>query len=235
MFRRNENLNVSVQDFVVRDLYTIMNGRVKTPQYSLNERAVNSLYGSAEISFKNYLYVSSTLRNDWFSTLAPDNRSILYPSVTTSFIFSDAFKSRMPAWLSFGKIRAAYAEVGDDNVDAYSHSLYYQVNNNSYPSPSGDLVPVGSISASTIPNANLRPLRVSEMEFGLDLRLFENRVSFDFAVYRKITKDQIISAQISTASAYSSQLINIGQSMNCLLYTSPSPRDRTRSRMPSSA
>jgi TonB-linked SusC/RagA family outer membrane protein len=214
MFRRNENLNVSVQDFVVRDLYTIMNGRVKTPQYSLNERAVNSLYGSAEISFKNYLYVSSTLRNDWFSTLAPDNRSILYPSVTTSFIFSDAFKSRMPAWLSFGKIRAAYAEVGDDNVDAYSHSLYYQVNNNSYPSPSGDLVPVGSISASTIPNANLRPLRVSEMEFGLDLRLFENRVSFDFAVYRKITKDQIISAQISTASAYSSQLINIGQSMN---------------------
>jgi TonB-linked SusC/RagA family outer membrane protein len=214
MYRRNENVNVNVQDFVVRDLYTIMNGRVKNPQYSLNERAVNSLYGSAEISYKNYLYVSSTLRNDWFSTLAPDNRSILYPSITTSFVFSDAFESRMPDWVSFAKIRAAYAEVGDDNVDAYSHSLYYTVENNSYPSPSGDLVPVGRIDASTIPNSNLRPLRVSEMEFGLDLRLFQNRVSFDFAVYRKISKDQIISAQVSNTSGYNSQLINIGQSMN---------------------
>ncbi|NMB51382.1 MAG: SusC/RagA family TonB-linked outer membrane protein [Bacteroidales bacterium] len=214
MYRRNEILNVTAQDFVVRDLYTIMNGRVKNPQYSLNERAVNSLYGSAEISFKNYLYINSTLRNDWFSTLAPDNRSILYPSVTTSFVFSDAFRSRMPDWVSFAKIRAAYAEVGDDNVDAYSHSLYYTVENNSYPSPSGDLVPVGRIDANTVPNSNLRPLRVSEMEFGLDLRLFQNRVSFDFAVYRKISKDQIISAQISNTSGYNNQLINIGQSMN---------------------
>ena len=92
MYRRMEYISVAVQDFVQRGLYTIMNGRVKDPLYSLSERAVNSLYGSAGFSYKNYLYVSSTLRNDWFSTLSPANRSILYPSVTTSFVFSDAFK-----------------------------------------------------------------------------------------------------------------------------------------------
>lgn len=214
MYRRMEYLSVAVQDFVQRGLYTVMNGRVKDPLYNLNERAVNSVYGSAEISFKNYLYVTSTLRNDWFSTLATGNRSILYPSVTTSLVFSDAFKSIMPEWLSFGKLRAAYAEVGDDNVAAYSDALYYEMENNSYPSPSGDLVPVGGITTTTIPNGSLRPLRVSEAEIGLDLRLFNNAIGFDVAVYRKISKDQIISAQVSNASGYNNQLINIGQSMN---------------------
>jgi TonB-linked SusC/RagA family outer membrane protein len=214
MYRRMEYLNVAVQDFVQRGLYTVMNGRVKDPLYNLNERAVNSLYGSAEISFRNYLYVTSTLRNDWFSTLAPNNRSILYPSVTASLVFSDAFKSIMPNWLSFGKIRVAYAQVGDDNVAAYSDALYYQMANNSYPSPSGDLVPVGGINITTIPNGNLRPLRVAESEIGLDIRLFENAIGFDIAAYRKISKDQIISAQVSNGSSYNAQLINIGQSMN---------------------
>lgn len=214
MFRRMEYVNVAVQDFVQRGLYTVMNGRVKDPLYNLNERAVNSVYGSAEVSFKNYLYVTSTLRNDWFSTLAKGNRSILYPSVTTSFVFTDAFKSVMPQWLSFGKIRAAYAEVGDDNVAAYSDALYYEMENNSYPSPSGDLVPVGGINANTIPNGGLRPMRVSEGELGVDFRLFDNAVTFDFAVYKKVSKDQIISAQVSNSSGYNTQLINIGQSMN---------------------
>jgi TonB-linked SusC/RagA family outer membrane protein len=214
MFRRMEYLNVAVQDFVQRGLYTVMNGRVKDPLYNLNERGVNSLYGSAEVSYKNYLYVNSTLRNDWFSTLAPGNRSILYPSVTASLVLTDAFKGTLPEWISFGKIRAAYAEVGDDNVSAYSDALYYDMENNSYPSPSGDLVPVGGINTTTIPNGNLRPMRVSESEIGLDLRLFNNAVSFDFAVYKKISKDQIISAQVSNTSGYNNQLINIGQSMN---------------------
>jgi TonB-linked SusC/RagA family outer membrane protein len=210
MFRQTKNINESAEDFVQRGLYTIMNGRTKTASHNLVERAVNSLYGSAELSYKSYLFLNMTGRNDWFSTLSPDNRSIFYPSATGSFIFTEAIKG-MPSWLSFGKFRLSYAEVGDDNVAAYSNVMYYNVNNNLYPSVSGS-VPVGGFASQTIPNPNLRPLRVSESEAGVDLRLFNNAVGFDFAYYKKITRDQIISASTSYSTGYSTQLINVGES-----------------------
>lgn len=213
-FVRSEYNSVSVTDFVQPGLYTIMNGRIKDPLYNKQERQVNSLYGAAEISYGNFLFVNVTGRNDWFSTLAPANRSIFYPSVTSSFIFTDAFKASMPAWLSYGKLRLAYAEVGDDNVAPYSDVLYYSVNNNLFPNPSGQPIPIGGINASQIPNPDLRPLRVSETEVGVELRLFNNRVGFDLSYYYKITRDQILGVQVSDASSYTNKLINVGKSMN---------------------
>lgn len=213
MYRRSEYNSVSVQDFVQPGLYTIMNGRAKDPLYSKAERKVNSLYGAVEFSYKSFLFLNVTGRNDWFSTLAPANRSIFYPSVTGSFIVSEAVNN-LPEWISYAKIRAAYAEVGDDNVAPYSNVLYYAVNNNLFPNPSGQSIPVGGINASLIPNPNLKPLRVSEAEFGVELRLFQSRVGLDVSYYRKITKDQILAAQVSDASSYTNQLINVGRSIN---------------------
>ncbi|GAB3938304.1 SusC/RagA family TonB-linked outer membrane protein [Larkinella terrae] len=212
-FVRMDYNSVTVQDFVQPGLYTVMNGRVKNPLYSLSERKINSLYAAATISYKEYLYLNATARNDWFSTLSPENRSILYPSVTGSFVFSQAF-SNLPTWLTFGKLRAAYAQVGDDNVSPYSNALFYAVNNNNFPTPSGQLVPVGGINASSVPNRNLRPLRVSEAEAGVELKFFNNRLGLDFTYYRKITEDQILATQVSDASAYTNKLINVGKSMN---------------------
>ncbi|MGV3556815.1 SusC/RagA family TonB-linked outer membrane protein [Larkinella arboricola] len=212
-FVRMDYNSVTVQDFVQPGLYTVMNGRVKNPLYSLSERKINSLYAAATLSYKEFLYLNATARNDWFSTLSPENRSILYPSVTGSFVFSQAF-SNLPTWLTFGKLRAAYAEVGDDNVSPYSNALFYAVNNNNFPTPSGQLVPVGGINASSVPNRNLRPLRVSEAEVGAELKFFNNRLGLDFTYYRKITKDQILATQISDASSYTNKLINVGKSMN---------------------
>ncbi|WP_298356248.1 SusC/RagA family TonB-linked outer membrane protein [Runella sp.] len=209
LYRRSDLNSVQVQDFVVRGLYTVMNGRLKDPQYGLSERAVNSLYGSAEFSFKDYLFVNVTARNDWFSTLAPANRSILYPSVSASYVFSQAFENT-PNWLSFGKLRAAYAEVGSDtDVSPYSQSLFYGINANLFGGQ-----PVGGSSGNTVPNANLRPMRISEKEIGLELKLFKNRVTLDAAIYQKLTQDQIVSAQISDASGFTSTLINSGRSQN---------------------
>lgn len=205
--------SVAVRDFVIPELYTVMNGRVKDPLYSLSERQINSLYGLGEISYKEWLFLNVTTRNDWFSTLAPANRSIMYPSVSSSFVFSQAFDN-LPEWLYFGKLRAAYAEVGDDNVAPYSNALFYAVDNNLFPNPSGLASPLGRVNASTVPNTNLRPLRVQETEIGLELRLFDEKITFDFAYYKKITNDQILATQISDASSFTNQLVNIGQSMN---------------------
>ncbi|MEO5999084.1 MAG: SusC/RagA family TonB-linked outer membrane protein [Chitinophagaceae bacterium] len=206
--------SVSVTDFVQPGLYTIMNGRIKDPIYSKSERKVNSVYGAAEFSYSNFLYLNVTARNDFFSTLAAANRSIIYPSVTGSFIFSDAFATKMPSWLSYGKLRVAYAEVGDDNVAPYSNVLYYSVNNNLFPNPSGQNIPIGGINGAQIPNADLRPLRVSETEVGVELKLFNNRVGLDLSYYHKITRDQILAVQVSDASSYTSKLINVGKSLN---------------------
>ncbi|WP_409049464.1 SusC/RagA family TonB-linked outer membrane protein [Telluribacter sp. SYSU D00476] len=214
MYRRSDLNSVQVTDFIVRGLYTVMNGRVKDPLYGLSERAVNSIYGSAELSFRDYLYLNVTARNDWFSTLAPANRSILYPSFSGSFVFSQAF-DQMPTWLSFGKLRAAYAEVGSDtDVSPYSNALFYGINANLFPNVLGALQPVGFINGNTVPNANLKPMRTSEKEVGLELKLFDNRIGIDFAVYEKITSDQIVSAEISDASGYTNTLINSGRSRN---------------------
>ncbi len=212
MRRRMDINNVQVTDFVIRGLYTVQNGRAKDPVYSLFEQGVNSLYGSGEVSWKRTFYLNGTLRNDWFSTLSPENRSILYPSVSAAYVFSETFTGL--SWLDFGKIRVGYAEVGSDgDVAPFSDQLFYAVNANSINNPSGTAVPVGT-SGTTVPNPDLKPSSISETEIGLDLRMFKNRVNLDIAVYKKITEDQIVNVQISDASGFINTRINSGKSEN---------------------
>ena len=209
LYRRSDLNSVLVNDFIVRGLYVPQNGRVKDPLYGLSERKVNSLYGQAELSYKDFLFINGTIRNDWFSTLAPGSRSILYPSVTGSFVFSQAFNN-LPSWLSFGKLRAAYAEVGSDtDVAPYSDRLFYGAAANLFQNQ-----PVGFVTSNTLPNATLKPMRVAETEVGLELKFLNNRIGFDMAYYDKITSEQIVAAQVSDASGYTNQLINNGKSQS---------------------
>ncbi|MEO6218952.1 MAG: SusC/RagA family TonB-linked outer membrane protein, partial [Ginsengibacter sp.] len=204
--------NVQVTDFVVRKLYTVQNGRAKNPTYSLDTRGVNSLYGSGEISWKRTLYLNGTARNDWFSTLSPENRSILYPSVSGAYVFSENLKNI--SWLNFGKVRVGYAEVGSDgDVGFASNILYYNINANLINTPAGSQATVGT-SGAVVPNANLKPSRTKETEVGIELKMFDSRVNLDLAAYRKITIDQIVSVQISDASGFTNYQINSGKSRN---------------------
>jgi TonB-linked SusC/RagA family outer membrane protein len=202
-----DNMNASATNFYVRDLYTIGNGQIKNPGYNYSKNKINSLYGAAELSYNNLLFLSVTGRNDWFSTLNPLSNSYLYPSVSGSFVFSQAF-STLPSWLSFGKLRAAYAEVGG-GTDPYSNNLYYSLNSNPF-----NGVALGSINTSVSPNANLRPLKVKEAEIGLELRMFNNRVNLDMSAYNKNTVDEILNVDISNASSYSQTKVNIGKLRN---------------------
>jgi outer membrane receptor protein involved in Fe transport len=208
MRRRSDLNSVQVTDFVVKDLYTVQNGRAKDPIYDLQERGVNSLYASAEVNFKQFIYLNGTVRNDWFSTLSPANRSILYPSVSASYVFSESFGTK-PGWLDFGKFRVAYAKVGSDtDVPPYANLLFYGVNGNQFGGQA-----VGNFGA-IVPNANLRPMTVEETEAGIELKMFDSRVNLDLAVYKKITTDQIVNAQISDGSGFTTTRINSGKSQN---------------------
>ena len=208
MKRSSDVSSVQVTDFSVRGLYNVGYGRAKDPTYNLSEVQINSLYGTAEVNFREWLYLNVTARNDWFSTLSPANRSILYPSVSASYVFSESFNSK-PNWLNSGRIRAAYAEVGSDlDVGAYSQQLLYSVNANQF---GGQAV---ATSANSVPNPNLKPMRVAESEIGIELKMFNNRVNVDVAAYNKLTNDQIVRAQISDASGFLTTLINSGESQN---------------------
>jgi TonB-linked SusC/RagA family outer membrane protein len=205
--------NVQVTDFVVRGLYTVQNGRAKNPTYNLFEFGVNSLYGSGEVGWQKTLYLNGTIRKDWFSTLSKENMGIIYPSVSGSYVFSETVGGGLP-WLSFGKIRLGYAEVGSDgDVGPYADQLFYNINSNTINNPLGTAVTVGT-SGATLPNPNLRPMRVKEIEAGLELKLFNNRVGLDVSVYKKTTIDQIFSVQISDASGFLNTRINSGESYN---------------------
>ncbi|WP_423779115.1 SusC/RagA family TonB-linked outer membrane protein [Cyclobacterium amurskyense] len=213
MYRRLDVNTLLGENFYTRDLYTIGNASKITTNYSISERQVNSLYASSELSWKGFLYLNGTVRNDWFSTLSPANRSIVYPSVTGSFVFSQAFEN-LPNWISFGKVRLAYAEVGSDtDVQPYANNLFYNINQQQFPNSNGVAQPVGSVSGSVVPNSNLRPMRVTEKEIGLELTLFDN-LRFEMSYYDKLSSDQILQAQISDGSGYLNQLINVGESEN---------------------
>lgn len=207
--RRRMDLNsVQVTDFVVKDLYTVQNGRAKDPLYDLIERQVNSLYAMAEVNYKELLYLNGTFRQDWFSTLSIEDNTIPYYSLSASYVFSESFNSA-PDWLNFGKFRAAYASVGSDSdVAPYSNALYYGVNGQQFLGQA-----VGNFGL-TVPNAGLSPMKVEETELGLELRMFDNRVNLDLAVYRKLTTDQIVNATISDASGFTGTQINSGESEN---------------------
>lgn len=205
--QRTENISTYVTNFYARDVYSIPNGVVKNPNYYDNRLQVNSLYGAAEFSLKEFLFLNLTSRNDWFSTLNPQSNSVLYSSVSGSFVFSQAFAA-LPTWLNYGKIRAAYAE-GGGATDPYTDRVYYTVNANTFNGKG-----LGYTSSTISPNPNLQPLKIKELEVGLELKTLDNRVSLDISAYRKNTEDEILNVDISNASGFSQTKVNLGRLQN---------------------
>jgi TonB-linked SusC/RagA family outer membrane protein len=203
----SQGYTVTATNFYVRDFYTLGNGVTNTATFGVTKSTVNSLYGTAEFGYKSYLFINLTGRNDWFSVLSPENNHYFYPSISGSFVFSEMFKT-LPSWLSFGKIRASYADVGSANgANPYSNSLTYTVSPNSF---NGQ--PLGSISNTSTPNPNLKPFSLREKEIGFELRMFNSRVNLDVTAYEKRTTNQILGVAISNASGYTSTIVNLGES-----------------------
>ncbi|MDZ7691443.1 MAG: hypothetical protein U5K69_09985 [Balneolaceae bacterium] len=151
MSRRNDSNTQSANDFVVRDLYTLGNARQVDAAYGYSERQVNSIYGSLEFDYTTYFFLNITGRNDWFSTLDPSERSVFYPSINSSFVFSEVLNG-LPGWINEGTLRAGYGEVGSDtDVSFAAGTLTYATNSNLYPSIDGGMRALGSISGNTLP------------------------------------------------------------------------------------
>ncbi|MCF0042081.1 SusC/RagA family TonB-linked outer membrane protein [Dyadobacter fanqingshengii] len=213
MRRKYEYTNVYGNGFNVAFFPALNNLKGKTWDYTPEESGINSLLGSAEVSYDGFLFVTATARNDWFSVLNPETNSILYPSIGTSFVFSDAIKT-LPAWISYGKVRASWAQVGNVTIGPYATNLTYSLNGNPHLG-----YPMASFSSAmgnggNIPNALLKPLTVTETEIGIDFRLFNNKIGVDFTYYDQQTTDDILNATISRASGFGSTSVNLGKLQN---------------------
>lgn len=165
-------------------------------------KMVNSVFGTLSLSWRDMLFLDLTGRNDWSSTLAPGNWSYFYPSVGISWLVDEVFKDK-PAWMDMLKVRASWANVGNDTspyrlVSTYSNSTF----------PSSYYLP------SSLQNYQLKPENVESWEVGIETHLFKNRVSFDVAYYDAKTTNQIISVPTDFITGSAGRYINAGKVTN---------------------
>ncbi|GHB85860.1 SusC/RagA family TonB-linked outer membrane protein [Persicitalea jodogahamensis] len=208
MRRSTEDARIGGNGLNIPFFGSVNNVANQTYGYGLSEYGINSIFGSANIGFNNYLFLNVTARQDHFSTLSRGNNEVTYPSAGLSFVFSEAIQG-MPNWLTFGKVRASWAQVGGGAPDPYSNNLTYGLRGYQH-----DGAILGAINNGSIPNANLKPYISTETEIGFDLRFFQNRLGLDLALYNRNTNDDILNTSISGTSGYGSTQINIGELTN---------------------
>lgn len=206
---RRNNLNsiyaVTNGGLVLDRLYSLSNSKdLPAAPVEVAERiGVDGYYGAVSFGYNSLVYLDVTGRSDHSSTLPANNSTYFYPSVATSFIFSELIKSKA---LSFGKLRLNYAEVGSSGT---ANSLVDVLNK---PTPFGS-VPLYSVS-SVKRNPNLVPESSQSYEAGLEMSFFKRRLGIDLSLYKTNTKNQIIPVAISTTSGYSSKYVNAGEVEN---------------------
>ncbi|MGV3547481.1 MAG: SusC/RagA family TonB-linked outer membrane protein, partial [Pedobacter sp.] len=207
---RNEysRLETRADGLVIPGTYSLDNNQnplIYVPDTS--RYRINSFYAAASFSYKNYLFLDVTARQDWNSTLATltrtDNVGFFYPSASLAFVASDYW--RLPKTVSFLKLRASLAQVGSGSTTPYRTAYNYLIAAN-------DVYPDNAMTNPTIlPNPNLKPLITTTAELGLDLKLFKNRLNFDLAVYAGNTKNQILNRIVDRSTGYNVGVFNVGR------------------------
>jgi outer membrane receptor protein involved in Fe transport len=197
-------INTDNGDLLKPDLFTVANASALIAYEGGATKKLNSLYGFATLGFKNYLFLDLTGRNDWSSTLPSTSWSYFYPSVGLTWVASDMIKS-LPGWLTFGKLRASFAQVGND-TDPYQLDPVFNFGTG------------GSLGfatrGQTQPAANLKPELTTSKELGMDIRFFKNRVGLDLTWYRSNSKNQLLTVPLPSPSGYNQQFINAGNIQN---------------------
>lgn len=199
-----EKIGINGGPFVLPYLYSWNNVVNYNRNYEVANTEVQSGYYNVDLAYKSFLTIGTTGRYDTYSTLPSANRSIFTPSVTGALVFSDLV--RVPN-LSFGKLRASYAMTSGEPTTAYGTSVYYSVGN------AINGVATGNFS-DRLPNLFLKPFTKTELELGLELRFFGSRLGFDVAYYTQKTRNEIMPANYSWATGYSSGVVGTGSVQN---------------------
>jgi TonB-linked SusC/RagA family outer membrane protein len=190
---------------IVPELYSIANSLGSLPfspeiQYT---QGINSYYGQASFGYKDFLYLDGTVRRDAYSTLPKDHNVIVYPSVSSSFVFSNLVEAK---WLSYGKLRANWAQVGNGAppqrlIDTYPRNPSFG---------SQGLYSVNSFKN----NPDLKAVLTTSSEAGLEMSFIDRRVGFDISVYKSLSENQLFDVPYSTSTGITSRIKNAGSIEN---------------------
>jgi TonB-linked SusC/RagA family outer membrane protein len=170
---------------------------------SPRERETRSVYALLSAGYKSFLYLDATVRRDAVSTLPTNNNVYTYPSLSASFVFTDAFKMNKSI-LSFGKLRVSAAEVGSD-TDPYMLNTTYQLNPQSF-----NGIPLGGLAPGQILPTPILPTRTRSFEVGSDLKFFNDRIGLDLTYYTSKSRDQINVVNLPLSSGFAQEIINAG-------------------------
>ncbi|MBD2756360.1 SusC/RagA family TonB-linked outer membrane protein [Spirosoma validum] len=197
-----------VGELVVDGVYNLSNSNVSqnAVESAIQKSEMNSLFASAEFGWRNALFLSGTARNDWSSTLPSNARSYFYPSVSVSAVLTELLGVRSNV-LSFGKVRASWAQVGND-ADPYQLAQTFRSGgswNGSIPE---------FYENTKIANSTLKPEITTGTELGIDLRFLKGRIGLDVTYYDQTSRNQILAVDISKASGYNQRVLNAGQLSN---------------------
>ena len=210
MERKLNGLRASVSQLIIPNLFSLSNGVDKPDNVeTFSHKKINSLYGTMQLNWDGYFFVDGTLRNDWSSSLAKANRSFLYPSLSSSLVITDLLRKQdieLPQWISFAKVRASIAQVGND-LEPYQLYSTYKIEKD----PNGGTM---ANVDNTLYSDKVRSELIKSREVGLELRLFDNRLGFDLAWYRSNATNQLIRLPMDPASGYEAKIINAGDIQN---------------------
>ena len=218
MYQKYELFQGGVQNMLNKDVWVYnTGGKLVSGGDNGFNRAMYSVFASAQLAYSEFLSLDLTARNDWSSTLPKGQNSFFYPSASISFMFSDFMKSidkPLPSWVTFAKIRTSLAQVGKDP------SPYNLYNTRKFEFESGIRKPV----VNTIKmNDMLKPEIKTSYELGLDMKFLNNRLGFDFTYYYSVTRNQ--SMLVDAAAPWSQQWVNAGKILNrgveMMVYTTP--------------
>lgn len=207
-------VNVSSAGLVIPDFYNINAGvgSVSAGESDYKARQMGAL-AEVRLGYKGYLYLHGTGRNDWVSTLAPENRSFFYPSADLSFIASDAIDViRQSKVISYLKLRGGWSKVGQVNLGVAGTDFGAYYLQNTYSQASG--FPYGNLAGYTVGNnlvtPSLKPEISKTYEFGADFNLFKDRITANLTWYSTKTDNQTVNTYISSGSGYTRLLLNSG-------------------------
>ncbi|SEW44528.1 TonB-linked outer membrane protein, SusC/RagA family [Chitinophaga arvensicola] len=197
MFNYNDN-------WAMPDVYSLNSGTYLGNPHPVTEsqlrKRMNSVYSFINLSYKNYLYLDITGRNDWSSALPKGQWSYFFPSFAGSFVFSDLLKTD-PSILSFGKVRVAWAQAA---VDPAPFQINYNYSTVTFAGQAATMLP------NTLPALNFKPAINSTTDFGVVLGFLNNRLNADFRYYKGKSRNQILSSPLPLSSGVSSIVVNTG-------------------------
>ena len=204
-------INTSASQLVIPDFYNISNRVGEAGVFeNFSQYRKNGAFADLSVGFNDYLFLHGTFRNDWDSRLDKSIRSYRYYSGDVAFVFTDAIASLKGGnFLSYGKIRGAIGKTGNVSVGPYSlDNVFNSAPNFPYGSTAGFTV------SNSLNNRLLKPEITTEKEIGLDLRFMRDRIGVKLAVYKSNTVDQTLPVQVSSATGFTSVLLNSGEMQN---------------------